>query len=117
MLESIDKFEKNFRKLTLRDQRWVERLCWKDDGISGHIHFPTMYLCQDMYGDYFRKYKKCIVKKPYEQEGKLFFQYPIGSRKDRLKAIRQVSKLYGQKYNYMVLFGASEKNVIECKKC
>lgn len=110
---AIKQFEKSFRKLKIHDREWVEKLCTLDGGIGGHIHFTTMFLCQEMYNDSFRKFNGCIIKKPSASDGKLYCQYPIGLPEERKKAVEEIVKIYSKVYREIVFFAASEENVTE----
>lgn len=109
----IKKFEKSFRKLTMHDREWVEKACTLDGGISGHVHFASMFLCQEMYNDFFREYHGCVIKKPYVNDGKLYCQYPIGLPEERKKAVEEIVKIYSKVYQEIVFFAASDDNLAE----
>lgn len=110
-------FEFPFRKLTTSDQKWVEKACQSDAGIAGHVHFISMLLCQEMYSyDSFRKCWGCILKKPWEDRGRLYCQYPIGLPENRRKAVETIVKTYSAQYSEIVFFAASDVNVAELKK-
>lgn len=109
-------FERPFRKLTLRDKKWVEKICKEDGGIGSHIHFLIMFLVQEKYSfDSFRKINGCIIKRPWADQGKLYCQYPIGLPEHRKKAVEKIVKIYSGQYNEFVFFSASEDNLSELR--
>lgn len=109
----IKVFEKPFRQLTIEDQKWVEQLCTFDAGIGGHVHFVTMFLCQGVYHDVFRKFHGCVIKRPHNVNGKLYCQYPIGLPDKRKEAVEKIIKIYSKKYREIVFFAASDENLAE----
>lgn len=111
---SVKLFERPFRKLTPADQAWVEKCCNEDGGEGSHVHYLTMLLVQEMYlGDKFRNFCGCVVKGGWEQEGKFYCQYPIGSHENRVKAVKKIIKTYSSKYKQFVFFGLSEETLQE----
>ena len=108
-------FEKSFRRLTLEDEAWVQKLCEEDGGNGGHINYISMFLCQDMYDDSFRKLAGCLIKKPYAVDKKLYCQCPIGTSENRKKAYGKLMKIYSKSYSEIVFFAGSDKNYEEMK--
>ena len=111
---SVKLYERSFRKLTTSDKEWVTKACEADGGEGAHIHYLTMLLVQEMYpGDKFRNYCGCVVKGSWEQDGKLYCQYPIGSPENRIKAVKKIINLYSHQYKQFVFFGLSEETLQE----
>lgn len=111
-------FERPFRKLTLSDKAWIEKACIEDGGMGSHITFINMLICQELYpNDCFRKgIGECVVKKPWEDGGKLYFQYPIGAPSARKETAKKIINLYSRVYKRIVFFAVSEENLKELKE-
>lgn len=107
-------FEHPFRKLTIQDREWVKKACAADGGIAGHIDFLCMLITQELYSfDSFKKWMGCVLKRPWEDDGKLYCKYPIGSPEKRKKAVEKIVKIYSKVYPQIVFFAASDENVAE----
>lgn len=110
------RFEQPFRKLTISDRAWVDPLCWADGNLSSHVNFPMMYMVQEIYpGDLFRKFCGCVIKKPWIDNGILYCQYPIGRLKNRIRAVKAITRLYAGTYQKVAFWCLSEKNLEEVK--
>lgn len=112
----LRQYEHPFRKLTISDKEWVEKLCWEDGNLASNNNFQMMYLVQSVYpGDLFRKFFGCLVKKPWIDGDTLYLPYPIGSQKNRLRAFKTLVRLYAGKGKQIVCWAVSSKNVEEIK--
>lgn len=116
-MKRIELFEHGFRKLTLKDRKWVTDACKADSGVTADINFLTMFLMQEVYCfDLFKKEHGCVVKRPWEKEGKLYCRYPIGLPEKRKQNVKHIVEVYSALYKEFVSFGASEENVEELKE-
>lgn len=113
----IKAFESPFRRLRIRDRKWVEKICSEDGGISSHVNFVMMYLTQAEYSyDRFREFFGCVLKKPWIENGTLYCQYPIGLPDKRKTAAKIILNIYAPICKNVVFFAVSEKNLEELQE-
>jgi len=113
----VHKLEKTFRKLNMDDRSWVEQACMEDGSIAGHVNFLTMLIYQELYSyDAFIRCHDCVIKRPWTEDGVLYFQFPIGAPEKRKSAVIEMVKRYAPIYPDIVFLGASEDGLHQLQK-
>lgn len=107
--------EISYRKLSLADKQWIDPIVKADGGAEGHKHFNAMFLCQDMYDDFFAEFMGCVIKQPEVRKNHVYCQYPIGERSKRKEAAKQLYGKYARKGMAFTFFAVSEEGLEELK--